>query len=210
MHHEPEQSQQIELGFAGIEVSQGDHIGHYYQHDDECVSVATDIMAAGLGDAGDKCVCLAVPEMLARIKTSLQSRGIDTAAAIRTGQLVMFTGHGSPEELKARMQRELASIPGEYRMLRWLGDMTWAFDKMATTETLMEFECVSNVERLPAVVFCQYDIRRFPGYVIVDALKSHPLSIIGDTIYENPYFIEPTDFLEELRTREPSKLAMTQ
>ncbi len=209
MHHTPEHGQQIELGFAGIEVSQGDHIGHYYQHDDECVSVAADIMAAGLGDAHDKCVCLAVPDMLARIKERLESRGIDTASAIRTGQLVMFTGHSSPQELKARMQQELASVPGQYRTLRWLGDMTWAFDKMATTETLMEFECVSNVERLPAVVFCQYDIRRFPGYVIVDALKSHPLSIIGDTIYENPYFMDPTDFQQELSSRAPSPLAMT-
>ena len=208
MHDQPEETQRIELGFAGIEVSQGDHIGHYYQHADECVTVATDIMAAGLGDAGDKCVCLAVPDTLERIRTSLEERGIDTAAATRSGQLVMFTGHSSPDELKARMKQALASIPGEYRMLRWLGDMTWAFDKMATTETLMEFECVSNVERLPAVVFCQYDIRRFPGNVIVDALKSHPLSIIGDTIYENPYFMDPAAFLEELHAREPSCLVM--
>lgn len=201
--------QSIELGFAGIEVSRGDHIGHYYQNADECVSVAADILAAGLGDAGDKCVCLAVPDTLQQIRRVLDERGIDTEAAIRSGQLVMFTGHSSPAELKARMQRELASVPGQYRLLRWLGDMTWAFDKMATTETLMEFECVSNVEKLPAVVFCQYDIRRFPGYVIVDALKSHPLSIIGDTIYENPYFIEPAVFLHELHNREPSSLSMT-
>lgn len=209
MHERPGQRQPIDLGFAGIEVSLGDHVGHYYQQADECVSVATDILAAGLGEAGDKCVCLAVPDTLVRIKASLYDRGIDTAAAIRSGQLVMFTGHGSPDELKARMHRELASVPGKYRLLRWLGDMTWAFDKMATAETLMEFECVSNVEKMPAVVFCQYDIRRFPGHVIVDALKSHPLSIIGDTIYENPYFMDPTEFLEELHTREPSRLAMT-
>ena len=209
MHQKFEHGQKIDLGFAGIEVSQGDHIGHYYQHADECVGVAADILASGLGAAHDKCVCLGVPETLERIKAGLQHRGVDTDRAIRSGQLVMFTGDASPRALKARMHLELANVPGEYRMLRWLGDMTWAFDKMATAETLMEFECVSNVERLPAVVFCQYDIRRFPGNVIVDALKSHPLSIIGDTIYENPYVMSPGDFLAELHSREPSRLAMT-
>ena len=209
MHQGIEPPDRIELGFAGIEVAKGDHIGHYYQHADECVSVATDILAAGLGEVSDKCVCLAVPDTLERIKASLSERGIDTEAAIRSNQLVMFNGHGSPKDLRARMDWELASVPSEHRMLRWIGDMTWAFVKMATAETLMEFECLANGEKLPAVLFCQYDIRRFPGNVIVDALKSHPLSIIGDTIYENPYFVEPADFLEELHAREPSRLAMS-
>lgn len=208
MAHATQDGQRIDLGFGGLKVASGDHIGHYYQHADECVSVATDFLSAGLGDPADKCVCIGEPDSLNRIHAGLESRGHNTAAAIRSGQLVLFTGHPTPGELRSRLLQELVGVPEQYRLLRWLGDMTWAFDQMATTETLMEWECTSNVNNFPGVFLCQYDLHRFPGYVIVDALKSHPLSIIGNTIYENPYYLEPDQFLEEIRSREPTALVM--
>ncbi len=80
--------------------------------------------------------------------------------------------------------------------------MTWSLSEMPTTETLMKWETECNViDNPPALFFCQYDLTQFLGTVVLDALKTHPLCIIGSTIHQNPYYEDPEVFLEELRTR---------
>jgi hypothetical protein len=32
-------------------------------------------------------------------------------------------------------------------------------------------------------------------------MRTHPMLIIGGTLYENPFFVPPEAFLQELRTR---------
>ena len=85
--------------------------------------------------------------------------------------------------------------------------MTWSFRQMADSETLKEWETMCNVVHSPQAVFlCQYDLRRFVGSVIIDALKSHPLSIIGNAVLQNPYYLDPEDFLREIRNRPSTEL----
>lgn len=196
----------IDLGFGGLMASVGDHIGHYYQDIDECVSLAADFFAPAFDEPPDKCVCLADSESRARIESALRARGIDVEEARSSGQLVVFAGSPSPADLEARLQEELRDVPERFRLIRWLGDMTWSFQQMADSETLMEWESLCNVVSARAVFVCQYDLHRFPGSVVVDALRSHPLSIVGDTIYENPYFLNPQEFLQQVRSRPASSL----
>ncbi|MEQ8858500.1 MAG: MEDS domain-containing protein [Pseudomonadales bacterium] len=196
----------VSLGFGGLVATVGDHIGHYYQDGEECVSLATDFFVPAFADIPEKCVCLAEPASQAKILTALADRGVDVARARDSGQLVMFGGSSSPADLEQRLHQELRDVPDRFRIIRWLGDMTWSFSQMADTETLMEWETVCNVVSARAVFLCQYDLHRFPGSVVVDALRSHPLSIIGETIYENPYYLDPQDFLSQVRSRPASAL----
>lgn len=196
----------VSLGFGGLTGAVGDHIGHYYQTVDECVSLATDFFAPAFGDTPEKCVCLAEPASQARILNALADRGVDVAQARESGQLVVLGGSPSPADLENRLRQELRDVSDRFRIIRWLGDMTWSFSQMADTETLMEWETVCNIVSARAVFLCQYDLHRFPGNVVIDALRSHPLSIIGETIYENPYYLDPQDFLKQVRNRPASAL----
>jgi hypothetical protein len=35
----------------------------------------------------------------------------------------------------------------------------------------------------------------------VDVMRTHPLVLIGGILHENPFFVAPQDFLQELRER---------
>ena len=71
----------------------------------------------------------------------------------------------------------------------------------------MEWESHCNViENARAVFLCQYDLATFLGNVVMDALKTHPICIVGNAIHENPFYEEPAVFLKELENRDTSTL----
>lgn len=51
-------------------------------------------------------------------------------------------------------------------------------------------------------VTCTYDLAKFGAGVVMDALRTHRLVVIGGFLHENPYFVPPHRMLEELRGRE--------
>jgi hypothetical protein len=48
---------------------------------------------------------------------------------------------------------------------------------------------------------CAYDIRKFDGAVIVDAIRAHPAVIIGGSLRENPFYVTTDRMIEEMRAR---------
>ena len=197
--------ERVELGFGGL----CDHIAHFYRTKEECQGLLIPFLRAGL-EAGDNCVYFMNPDpSLLEIQHSLASSGTDVETALSSGQLVLSEGTARPKDMQARLTDAIAQIPSRFRFLRWAGDMTWSLGKIPDSETLMEWETMCNViERVPAVFLCQYDLSRFMGSVVVDALKTHPLCIMGGTIHQNPYFEKPEVFLQELRIRPPTALPL--
>ncbi len=100
------------------------------------------------------------------------------------------------------LDRSLVEIPRRFPLLRWGGKMSWFFEKSRDSHALMEWECMCNITEAPQAVFlCQYDLTQFLGSVVIDAMKTHPLCVISNTVHENPYYEKPEDFLERLRRR---------
>ncbi len=54
-------------------------------------------------------------------------------------------------------------------------------------------------------VICTYDLTRFTGEIVVDVMRTHPMVIIGGILQENPFFVPPDEFLEQLRQRRTAK-----
>ena len=42
---------------------------------------------------------------------------------------------------------------------------------------------------------------RFGAEVVMDIMRTHPMVIIGGILQENPFFVPPDEFLQELRQR---------
>ena len=40
-----------------------------------------------------------------------------------------------------------------------------------------------------------YELARFEGYALADVLKVHPKIMLGGMVLNNPYYIEPDEFL---------------
>ena len=48
---------------------------------------------------------------------------------------------------------------------------------------------------------CLYDLSKASAALIVDALRTHPMGILGGVVRENPLYTQVEQFLAELRER---------
>jgi len=88
----------------------------------------------------------------------------------------------------------------DYPNARVSGEMSWALKGIPGSERLMEYEALINevMYTHPVTPICQYDVNKFSGATILDVLKVHPMMIIHGQIVQNPYYMQPRDFLKDL------------
>jgi hypothetical protein len=81
--------------------------------------------------------------------------------------------------------------------------MEWALADLPGVDDLIEFETLVNyvVLKYEDPVICAYDLSKFGASVAMDALRTHPLVIMGGLVQENPFFVPPDQFLLEIRER---------
>ena len=199
----------VALGWKGLSSKLGDHIGHFYLDLEERTRLLVPFLGTGLKE-GDKCVLLVSPEAgWAEVRAGLQRMDADVEGALDSGQLLVESGKRSEPTQREVLMEAISDTRRRFRHLRWVGDMTWGLGRMPTTEELMKWETACNViENPPAVFLCQYDLGRFPGNVVFDALKTHPLCIIRDAIHRNPFYEDPGAYLRELEQRRGSAQAV--
>jgi hypothetical protein len=79
--------------------------------------------------------------------------------------------------------------------------MEWALTDLPGVGDLIEFETRVNyvVPKYNDIVICAYDLSKFEASVVIDALRTHPVVIIGGLLQENPFFVPPEQFLLEIR-----------
>lgn len=86
-----------------------------------------------------------------------------------------------------------------YPNARVSGEMSWALKGIPGSGRLMEYEALVNEVLLthPVNAICQYDVKKFSGSAILDVLKVHPMMVVHSQIVQNPYYMQPRDFLKE-------------
>ena len=87
--------------------------------------------------------------------------------------------------------------------IRTCGDMGWALTGLRDLSQLMEYEARVNLltEVHDCTFMCVYDLNKFGGRAIMDVLSTHPMVVMGDRVYENPYYMEPAEFLSRMFRR---------
>ena len=108
------------------------------------------------------------------------------------------------ERMYQMIARALTEAPREgFTRVRTCGDMSWALRDMPGTDELMQYE--SRVNKLTqehdCTLMCVYDINQFSGRAIMDVLATHPVVLMGDRIYENPYYTEPEEYVKTIARR---------
>jgi len=96
-----------------------------------------------------------------------------------------------------------AANASPFKRVRTCGDMTWALREMPGADELMEYESRVNVftREHDCTLMCTYDVNAFSGRAVMDVLATHPMVVMGDRIYENPYYVPPESFLQTLLRR---------
>ncbi|HYV34515.1 MAG TPA: MEDS domain-containing protein [Gemmataceae bacterium] len=91
----------------------------------------------------------------------------------------------------------------DYAMTRVVASMEWALEDRPGVEDLIEYESRVNhtLTKCDAAVCCTYNMSRFSPDIILDAMRAHPVVMVGGIFLENPFYTPPDEFLRELRER---------
>ncbi len=192
---------QVFFGLPDVYVDKGAHVAHFFQGDHERVNILAPFLRAGL-ESGDQCVLVAEASASPIIADSLKELGVDVEAALASGQLLVSDGSSSMDEISSLFEDVISRSKSAGRdVIRIGGDMTWVLGKLPTAEKLLEWEAFYDKyvgPRANFVALCQYDQSRFGGSAIMCALQTHPLSIIGNIVQENPFYRDPGEVLQEI------------
>lgn len=164
-------------------------------------------------EQGEKNLHIVDPALMADHRVRLTRSGIDAAHCEACGQLqVLPWGEAYLDESgrfdKDRMLATVEQLTGSgreagYSRLRIMGNMNWVFDGVPGSEDLIQYEAeVNDVlarNRQPAV--CVYDTAKLSGAMMMDLLRTHPLTLVGGVVQENPFFTPPAVMLKELKSR---------
>ena len=91
----------------------------------------------------------------------------------------------------------LRSQQGGLRNIRATAEMFWAIEAIPGIDQLMAYESRLNyfIPEKPWISICLYDVSKFSGSIIMNVLRTHPYTINGGVISENPYYQDPDKWL---------------
>jgi hypothetical protein len=84
-----------------------------------------------------------------------------------------------------------------YDGARVSGEMTWALRDIPGHERLLEYEAkVTGVlAECEVTAICQYDAGAWDGATLLHVLRVHPMMVVRGQVVENPFFMQPEDYL---------------
>jgi hypothetical protein len=139
------------------------------------------------------------------------SLGVDVDAAERSGQVEVRTwenaylreGRFDQDAMLALVAEVLGKGKQEFGLTRLWANMEWSLEDFPGVDDIVEYECRLNdvTSRFEDVVVCTYDLNRFSATVVMDILRTHAQVIVGGILQENPFYVSPEQFLQELRAR---------
>jgi hypothetical protein len=196
---------------AGKKVTGYHHICAFFDSRNEEYSVLGPFFKEGL-EWGEKSVHIVDPQLTADHVERLKGCGIDTDHCQACGQLEVLTWDDAYlSDGTFDQERMLSAIDGVleagreagYPKMRIMGNMNWTLRGNPGTEQVIEFESRVNetLARSGQLAVCVYDAANLSGAMMMDILRSHPLTLVGNVIYENPFYTPPEDLLRELRAR---------
>lgn len=146
-------------------------------------------------------------ERLRRIGTL----GVDVATAEDSGQLevrpwesaYLRQGRFDQHAMLALVEEVLGKGREQFGLTRLWANMEWSLEDFPGVDDIVEYESRLNevTSRFEDVVVCTYDLNRFSATVVMDILRTHPQVIVGGILQENPFYLPPEQFLDELRAR---------
>jgi hypothetical protein len=204
-------NQGLSIQFAGGVLDRQRHICAFFNDIDEEHRVLRSFIKDGF-DRGDKAFHLVNPELREEHLRRLAEAGINVREVLEAGQLEVRPWQEAPlrggrfdqDTWLLLFEQVLQSGPAAgYAQTRFLAHMEWALVDLPGVEDLIEFETRVNyiVPKYEDIVICSYNLSKFSASVVMDALRTHPVVIIGGLLQENPFFVPPDQFLHEMRER---------
>jgi hypothetical protein len=199
------------LSLAGTELEYF-HVCAFFNSRDEEYGVMSPFYKQAV-DQGEQNLHIVNPAHADDHRQRLAGAGIDTPHCEACGQLQVLVWeeaylNQSGVFDKAQMLATVDHLTGagrntSYGRVRIMGNMDWVFTDIPGVTDILEYEAevndVLSKNRQPAV--CVYDIAKLSGAMMMDILRTHPLTLVGGVVQENPFYTPPAQMLQELRAR---------
>jgi CheY-like chemotaxis protein len=184
---------------------QQDHSCLIYETEEEHVRAVVLFIAEGLRK-GERCGLTGNGHATGHIISALEGAGIDLKRE-RERKALMLDTPGEAYLRSARFDPEeqfgyLSGLANEsladgFAGMRHTGEMGWALGPEQGCDRLMEYEAKLNdlLAGLSMIGLCRYDRRQFSPEIIRDAIRTHPLVVLGDEVCSNLLYEPPELFL---------------
>ena len=163
---------------GGQPVAAGSHLVALYDSDRGRVRLTVPFLAEGLL-AGQPCILFARGDELESFLSALRRYPrVDVGAAIASGLLVLGDAPGATvgEALDYWETVLWSALDKLAVVVRGVGEMASEREGFISEKEMLTYEALVNmtIKRFPCVVICQYDVRKFSGQVVLEALRAHP------------------------------------
>ena len=184
------------LGFSEQRVDVPSHICLFY-YDDVELRQRLAFLRIGLETEGEVAVLFGPRRRLRQILEYLeQDLGRDTERDLADGKIVLIDGAPTADQVMGNIAETFDAIVARgVRLIRFLGFIGWADPDWPAHDDLLAFESQVNlaVSTYPVVTVCTYRLTDIPGPLLIyGGINTHPLTIIGDTVAENPHYVPAT------------------
>lgn len=181
------------------------HACYIYDNDSQRDKEIGKYLEAGF-NKGEKVSYCADEKCLEEIKDWLINMGVTIPKGDKAEQFVITKSQDTyypnkkfiPNERLNNIRTFYQKVFNEgYKGIRISCEMSWALKGVLGSERLLEFEALVNevLQNHPITTACQYDARRFDGSAILNVLKVHPYIFVHGQIIQNPYYMNPQEYL---------------
>ena len=200
----------IDLGFTDMQVPCGSHICYIYTNDDERLRLLAAYLKAGR-ERGEESLFITESIEPHDLGERLTDEGFDPdgkpACDLRHARDAYYGGGVfEPDEMLDALAnnyveaREAGSVGH-----RCTGDTSWLTRQIPGAERMLEYEAKLTpvLDEYPTTAVCQYDARLFSGEFLAEVIQLHPYLVVEGQLVENPYFVEPEEYLEHQNQPRP-------
>jgi hypothetical protein len=197
---------------AGVDLAGRNHVCAFFNTIEEEHRVLGSFYKDGL-NCGEKAAHIVDPANREEHLKRLAEAGIHVQETMDTGQLEVLPWTDAyvrdhrfdQDAMLATVEKLIESgAAAGYALTRLAGHhMDWLFLDKPATYNLVEYEARLNhvLSKHSDPVICNYNPSKFGAAVAMDIMRTHPLVIIGGLLRENPFFVPPEQFLDEMRER---------
>jgi hypothetical protein len=201
---------------AGVDLAGRNHVCAFFNTIDEEHRVLGSFYKDGF-DRGEKATHIVDSANREQYLNRLAQAGINVQEMMDTGQLEVLPwtdmyvrDHRFDQDAMLASVETLihSGAAAGYTRTKLVGHhMDWLFVDKPAVDNLIEYEARLNhvLSKYDAPVICNYDLSTFGASVAMDIMRTHPLVIIGGLLRENPFFVPPDQFLNEMRERRSAR-----
>lgn len=190
--------------FAGAVLDRYRHVCAFVNEQAEVDAVLDPFIRQGI-DSGDRLLYLVDPAASAAPVNRLRRLGYDAGALLEHHQAEVrswtetYLRGGRFDQAAMLELLDEVLVGHDVPRIRMWCEMGWAADRSDVSDHLIEFEARANFihARHDHIVICSYDATEFDGAFTIDILRTHPMVLIGGLLQENPFFVPPSEFLQE-------------